>query len=74
MRRPATSRSSLAFRRFEVFLGYTEDPETVVPGPSRVFASGVEQLVERDHNVVIDAKPCLVDLRSGSLLRFNVGN
>jgi hypothetical protein len=44
LRRPAASRSSLAFRRFEVFLGYTEeDPETVVPGPSRVFASGVEQ-------------------------------
>jgi hypothetical protein len=62
------------FQRFEVFLGYTEeDPETVVPGPSRVFASGAEQLVERDHNVVIDAKACFVDLRSGSLLRFRCG-
>src|SRR5260370_42202052 len=42
-------------------------------GPRVLFTSSAEQLLERDQDVVIDAKPCFLRLRSGLLLQFRSG-
>jgi hypothetical protein len=71
---PAVSRSLLVFGDFKFSLRlYRIRPGNDCPGPSREFSLGAAQLLERDHNVVIDAEFCLLGFGSGPLLRLRRG-